>query len=173
MDPPRGHADVPETLLNDHENRALRDHYARIVLARICKDKPNGIILIVGHSNTIPALILALGHSRAAAAGEKYFDRLLRVIPTSGGDARPQGFFQLRHYADLFLDRHLLFQTWNGPFCLAPFRFRPFCEAKARTLRLVTPVSHLRPPGTPRLTGWFRPSGEDEPKFQCRCSLLP
>lgn len=94
------HADLPDALLQDAENLILLDDYARAIVARIRKDHRNDIVLIVGHSNTIPALIRALGHKPAVAIDEMDFDRLFQVIPRSDGDARPPGFFQLRHYAD-------------------------------------------------------------------------
>jgi phosphohistidine phosphatase SixA len=94
------HADLPDALLNEPDNTSAQDDYARSVLAKIRTDHPNDIVLIIGHTNTVPALIRALGYKSAITIAENEFDRLFLLIPRSDGDTRPPGFFQLRYFAN-------------------------------------------------------------------------
>ena len=53
-------------------------------LAAGVQRRPGGVILIVGHSNTIPDLIFALGGPRLADICEPVFDNLFVLTPAGG-----------------------------------------------------------------------------------------
>lgn len=48
------------------------------------RDK-NGIPVIVGHSNTVPALLKALGHPVEVKIGDREHDDLFIIVPNAGG----------------------------------------------------------------------------------------
>jgi broad specificity phosphatase PhoE len=56
---------------------------ATIRLVRARHDK--GSVLIVGHSNTVPRLLKALGHSDEVAIGEREHDDIFVVLPIGDG----------------------------------------------------------------------------------------
>lgn len=75
--------------------------YAAGVREMIRKDHPDGVVLIVGHDNTVPAILKALGHPGEVFLGPKEFDHLFAVMPRDGQfrpDAAPW-YFHLGHYA--------------------------------------------------------------------------
>lgn len=45
----------------------------------------HGAVLVVGHSNTVPALVRLLGGEPGADIAEHEFDRLYQLFPASGG----------------------------------------------------------------------------------------
>jgi broad specificity phosphatase PhoE len=54
---------------------------------RLRREAPRGVVLVVGHSNTVPSLLAALGCPEAVTiAGEEY-DNLFVVVPKEGGKA--------------------------------------------------------------------------------------
>ncbi len=91
---------IPDALMVDPDNQALLDDYARDFLTKLRNEHPDEIVLIIGHDNTIPALIRGLGHKPAVTIHSNDFDRLFIVTPRVAGDPRPPGFFQIRHYDD-------------------------------------------------------------------------
>jgi broad specificity phosphatase PhoE len=63
----------------------LRDTAA--LLAALRKDAANDIVLIIGHSNTVPAILKALGGSDVAIADDEY-DNLFVLVPATGAMTR-------------------------------------------------------------------------------------
>lgn len=53
------------------------------LVARMKADHPNDIVLVVGHSNTIPEIIKALGGPPVTVADDEY-DKLFLVVPATG-----------------------------------------------------------------------------------------
>lgn len=58
------------------------------LLQRVRGSGPHGRVLIVGHSNTVPDLIRALGVETPIAIGDAEYDNLFIVIPQPGGAPR-------------------------------------------------------------------------------------
>ena len=54
--------------------------YAPLLAGRILAEHPGGIVLVVGHSNTVPAIVEALGNVKIRAIERTEFDRLLVVM---------------------------------------------------------------------------------------------
>lgn len=57
----------------------------QLLLDRLKKDDAGGVVLVVGHQNTVPDLLAALGHAEKVEIGEKQFDDLFIVVPKVGG----------------------------------------------------------------------------------------
>jgi broad specificity phosphatase PhoE len=55
------------------------------LIRNIRKQQPKGIVLIVGHSNTIPELMTALGHPTPVQIGPDEYDNLFVVVPRTSG----------------------------------------------------------------------------------------
>jgi phosphohistidine phosphatase SixA len=55
-----------------------------IVIDRIKKDAPAGRVLVVGHSNTVPEILAALGHAEKVEIPSSQFDDLFLVVPKEG-----------------------------------------------------------------------------------------
>jgi broad specificity phosphatase PhoE len=53
------------------------------LVARVKADHPHDIVLIVGHSNSVPAIIKAFGGPAVTIADDEY-DKLFVVVPSSG-----------------------------------------------------------------------------------------
>jgi broad specificity phosphatase PhoE len=79
-------------------NRTLQDDYAKKVLDHVAANHPGEIILIVGHDNTVPAVIRKLKYPLEVTIGRTEFDHLFQVIPR--GDGRAPGFLHIQHYAN-------------------------------------------------------------------------
>jgi probable phosphoglycerate mutase len=56
----------------------------RLVVDRIKKDAPTGTVLVVGHSNTVPEILAALGHAEKVEIPSSQFDDLFLVVPREG-----------------------------------------------------------------------------------------
>jgi hypothetical protein len=56
----------------------------QLVLDRLKKDEASGVVLVVGHQNTVPDLLAALGYPEKIEIGEKQFDDLFVVVPKAG-----------------------------------------------------------------------------------------
>ena len=52
---------------------------------RLRTEAPDGVVLVVGHSNTVPPLLRALGCSGEVTIASDEFDNLFVVVPKSGG----------------------------------------------------------------------------------------
>lgn len=57
----------------------------QLLVDRLKKDDAGGVVLVVGHQNTVPDLLAALGHAEKVEIGEKQFDDLFIVVPKAGG----------------------------------------------------------------------------------------
>ncbi len=57
----------------------------RLLLDRLAKDEASGIVLVVGHQNTVPELLGALGHAGKVEIADKEFDDLFVVAPKPSG----------------------------------------------------------------------------------------
>lgn len=64
------------------------------VVDRIRKDNPGDVVLIVGHSNTVPELLGLLGHPEPVTIGDAEYDNLFVVVP---GKTGPPTVLRLRY----------------------------------------------------------------------------
>ena len=55
------------------------------LLRRIHESHPRGVVLIVGHSNTVPGLLEALGYQTKIEIADGEYDNLFIVTPRQGG----------------------------------------------------------------------------------------
>ena|SRR5438093_13620424 len=53
----------------------------QLLLDRLKKDDASGVVLVVGHQNTVPELLAALGDPEKIEIGDKQFDDLFVVVP--------------------------------------------------------------------------------------------
>lgn len=56
----------------------------RIILDRLKKDDAAGIVLVVGHQNTVPEVIGALGYRGKVEIGDRDYDDLFVVVTKTG-----------------------------------------------------------------------------------------
>lgn len=61
---------------------------AASLAAHLRHDRPRGTVLVVGHSNTVPALVEALSGQAVAAIGEDEYDHVFIVTLPAEGPAR-------------------------------------------------------------------------------------
>jgi broad specificity phosphatase PhoE len=87
-----------EELLHNALSAELQSAYAKKVIDHIRANHPKEIILVVGHDNTVPAVIRALGYKPSVMIRSAEFDHLFQVIPM--GDGQPPAFLHILHYAD-------------------------------------------------------------------------
>jgi phosphohistidine phosphatase SixA len=57
----------------------------QLLLGRLKKDDPSGIVLVVGHQNTVPDLLAALGYGEKIDIADKQSDDLFVVVPKATG----------------------------------------------------------------------------------------
>ena len=57
----------------------------RILLDRLKKEEPRGVVLVVGHSNTVPEILAALGYTEKVEIAANQFDDLFVVTPRADG----------------------------------------------------------------------------------------
>ena len=57
----------------------------RILVDRLKKEEPHGVVLVVGHSNTVPEILAALGYPEKVEIPATQFDDLFIVTPRAGG----------------------------------------------------------------------------------------
>jgi broad specificity phosphatase PhoE len=55
------------------------------LLKRITAQGPDEVVLVVGHSNTIPAILTGLGHTGEVKIEETEFDNLFVLVPKAQG----------------------------------------------------------------------------------------
>jgi broad specificity phosphatase PhoE len=60
---------------------------ARPFVAKLEKDHPKDVVLVVGHSNTIPNLLAALGCAEKVVLADGEYDNLFVVVPKADGVA--------------------------------------------------------------------------------------
>jgi phosphohistidine phosphatase SixA len=56
----------------------------RVLVGRIRSEHPDGVVFIVGHSNTLPEFMRAFGVRTPPAIGEDEYDKLFVVVPATG-----------------------------------------------------------------------------------------
>jgi broad specificity phosphatase PhoE len=57
----------------------------RILIDRLRKEEPRGIVLVVGHANTVPDLLSALGHAGKIEIPSTRYDDLFIAVPKPDG----------------------------------------------------------------------------------------
>ena len=57
------------------------------LIERVRKEQPNGVVLIVGHANTVPEMLRVLGDTEEVAIPATEFDNLFVVIPNGSAKA--------------------------------------------------------------------------------------
>ncbi|MEO8349252.1 MAG: histidine phosphatase family protein [Acidobacteriota bacterium] len=57
----------------------------QLLVDRLKKDAPAGTVLVVGHSNTVPEILAALGHTEKIDIPSTQFDDLFVVVPKATG----------------------------------------------------------------------------------------
>jgi broad specificity phosphatase PhoE len=67
-------------------NRMVRVYSDAATLADLLRREPETTALVVGHSNTIPQLIAALGVREKVEIGDRDFDDLFIVVPRGTGE---------------------------------------------------------------------------------------
>lgn len=65
-----------------------------LLLDRLRKDDAAGVVLVVGHQNTVPDVLAALGATEKVEIGDKQFDDLFVVVP---GKDRPPTVVRLKY----------------------------------------------------------------------------
>jgi len=56
----------------------------QLVVDRLKKEAPAGRVLVVGHSNTLPEILTALGHNEKIEIPTSQFDDLFVILPREG-----------------------------------------------------------------------------------------
>ena len=56
-----------------------------ILVERLRKEEPKGVVLVVGHSNTVPELLAALGYTAKVEIPSSQYDDLFVVTPRADG----------------------------------------------------------------------------------------
>jgi len=56
-----------------------------ILVDRLRKEEPRGVVLVVGHSNTVPQILAALGDPGKVEIPASQYDDLFVVVPRAGG----------------------------------------------------------------------------------------
>ena len=57
----------------------------QLLLDRLKKEEPSGVVLVVGHQNTVPDLLAALGNREKIEIAASQYDDLFVVVPKAGG----------------------------------------------------------------------------------------
>ena len=57
----------------------------QLVVERMKKEAPSGRVLVVGHSNTLPEILAALGYAEKVEIPTSQFDDLFVIVPREGG----------------------------------------------------------------------------------------
>lgn len=74
---------------------AVQTYAAKDAVAeRIRTEHPEGRVLIVGHSNTVPELLTAFGHTAEVKIASNEFDNLFLLVPKKEG---PPAVLRLRY----------------------------------------------------------------------------
>jgi broad specificity phosphatase PhoE len=94
----RVHTIPLKALRDDATNPSLQDAYAGTVVDHVKAHHPRDIVLIVGHDNTVPAVIRTLGYRPRVTIRSTEFDHLFLVTPRAGD--QPPAFLHIRHYSD-------------------------------------------------------------------------
>jgi len=57
----------------------------QLLLDRLKKEEPSGVVLVIGHQNTVPDLLAALGDREKIEIAAPQYDDLFVVVPKAGG----------------------------------------------------------------------------------------
>jgi broad specificity phosphatase PhoE len=68
---------------------------ADTLVAMLRAKHPDGVVLVVGHSNTVPEIPQKLGHAEPIAIADDEFDNLFIVVPR--GPGAPPGVVRMRY----------------------------------------------------------------------------
>ena len=63
----------------------IRSDARQELVDRIRKDHPNDVVLVVGHSDSVPEVLRLLGHPEPVTIGAAEYDNLFVAIPNKGG----------------------------------------------------------------------------------------
>ena len=63
----------------------VRAAEAATLMDKIRKDNPADVVLVVGHSNTLPDILKRLGHPDPVEIGDDEYDSLFVAVPRAGG----------------------------------------------------------------------------------------
>lgn len=63
----------------------VRANASHDLIDRIRKDQPNGVVLVVGHSNTVPEILKWLGHPDPVEIKPDEYDGLFVAVPRGSG----------------------------------------------------------------------------------------
>lgn len=74
--------------------RTVRIYSEVSALAEQLRHEPEAVVLVVGHSNTVPQLLTAFGVRATIEIGDREFDSLFVVVPRASGEPV---FFRLRY----------------------------------------------------------------------------
>ena len=64
------------------------------LVARIRASGPDDVVVVAGHSNTVPDILKALGVTEAVSIGDDEYDNLFIVVPRGNG---PPAFLRLKY----------------------------------------------------------------------------
>jgi phosphohistidine phosphatase SixA len=81
------------------DDLGLLESYAKSAAKTVREKSADEIVLIVGHDNTVPAIIKALGYQPKVTIQPTEFDHLFLLIPKGTGGSAAPGFLHLAHYA--------------------------------------------------------------------------
>jgi broad specificity phosphatase PhoE len=71
--------------LSEAVGRPVQTYSNVDALAESLRREPEAVVLVVGHSNTVPALIAALGVEQKIVLGDGDYDNLFVVVPRASG----------------------------------------------------------------------------------------
>jgi hypothetical protein len=74
---------VVQQTLHSYQPQPLRANANTALLIAKIKSHPNDVVLVIGHSNTVPAILKALTGVDVSIADNEY-DNLFVVVPSTG-----------------------------------------------------------------------------------------
>jgi broad specificity phosphatase PhoE len=90
---------IGDDLLAHLDDLSLLEAYAKSAAKTVREKSADEIVLIVGHDNTVPAIIKALGYQPKVTIQTTEFDHLFLLIPRGSGGSVAPGFVHIAHYA--------------------------------------------------------------------------
>jgi phosphohistidine phosphatase SixA len=91
---------IGDDFLAHLDDLSLLESYAKSAAKTVREKSADEFILIVGHDNTVPAIIKALGFQPKVTIQPTEFDHLFLLIPKGTGDLAAPGFLHIAHYAE-------------------------------------------------------------------------
>lgn len=67
------------------EIRRVPREETEALIARMAREEPRGRVLVVGHSQTVPRILAALGHGEEVSIGREEYDHLFLVVRSGEG----------------------------------------------------------------------------------------